>query len=484
MYKAKNLVVPPRPIIQEPCSCLWRLVEQQKTREHEERRQVEHAAKHTSNAVKLVKTALGFTGAFNEDDETEVEMKPHDIGASLGQRGEGDGNDEYSRATGRADTGSAKNHNEGRGPEPYGVAPGTSAGRGGRGHTYTPSTSTVPGEFPSEKVEHSAPAALRLAEPIGAPTQTALMTGPDGRPIVQTFKTAHESPVSTASTAYEEELALRAQAEQTRIATAQAEALERSKHREEQRKWRQERDERAALKSGAMNKSSGGALASRPLPDVFARNIKKRLAKSSENKIASLISYREELVNILHLLIPPRRPHDSSSTHPPIVSPVPHTSLCHTCMDQLMHHLFHSPATRSPYILDHSTSAYLSLIDDCHSSLSTHTGMESLTHYELDIILRAELSVTEWRIAVKLARYHKRTSFLDIFPVRLGEYAQLEVNRSGLGKGPGIVERLKEKAIGAVGMGSLFGARKGSSAVQGPGGREGMTNAFDQSDMY
>jgi hypothetical protein len=83
-------------------------------------------------------------------------------------------------------------------------------------------------------------------------------------------------------------------------------------------------------------------------------------------------------------------------------------------MDSLAHYLYSSPVRFSPYLADHSTRAYLSLVDDATSSLSLHVPLERITHHELDRILRGELAVAEWRISFKLARYHQRHDYMSI----------------------------------------------------------------------
>lgn len=61
--------------------------------------------------------------------------------------------------------------------------------------------------------------------------------------------------------------------------------------------------------------------------------------------------------------------------------------------------------------------------------------------------MRGELAVLEWRLALKLSRYHAKvrlwsapllrpqTDLLSLFPVTLGEYAELTTNHD-LGKQP------------------------------------------------
>ncbi|KAI9098216.1 hypothetical protein DFS34DRAFT_694425 [Phlyctochytrium arcticum] len=181
------------------------------------------------------------------------------------------------------------------------------------------------------------------------------------------------------------------------------------------------------------------ALATRARHDTVARWVKKRFAKSSENKIGALASYREDLLVLLEALIPLTNTSSSSGLHPPLIRPVPHTPLCAHCRSLLTYALHISPARVSPYIYEHSTVAFLSLIDFAEAYLSQPAQKGSklpqvipsltggITRGSIYATLRAELSVVEWRVSLKLARYHKRCQYLTLFPVRIGEFAQLTV---------------------------------------------------------
>ncbi|KAI8817528.1 uncharacterized protein EV422DRAFT_570575 [Fimicolochytrium jonesii] len=189
-------------------------------------------------------------------------------------------------------------------------------------------------------------------------------------------------------------------------------------------------------------------------PDVVVRALKKRFTKSTENKLGTLFSYREDLVNTLYDLIPTSHAHKRHISHPPLIDPVPDTLLCQTCQTVLTYACYYSPAARTPYLRDHSAATYLALVDDATAALSCNTDIEPITHRHVNSALRAELSVVDWRIALKVARYHKRTGFMDMFPVRIGEFAELEV----LKKPPsndGIVKKTGKKLLQTVGLGGL-----------------------------
>ncbi|KAJ3183624.1 hypothetical protein HDU85_002053 [Gaertneriomyces sp. JEL0708] len=187
--------------------------------------------------------------------------------------------------------------------------------------------------------------------------------------------------------------------------------------------------------------------------------------KTEGDKLADLLSYREDLVHLLETLIPSRRRHDPHATHPPVVTPVPHTPLCVACQQSLAYGLYYTPPARDKFLRKSCTAAFLSLIDDATASLSGSLPMEYLTHHQLDSILRRELAVVEWRVAVKLARYHKQTGFLKEFPVRIGEYGEFQVNVKPPSAPEGIVKRTGKKIMSAVGLGTSEGP---SGKVQGP----------------
>ncbi|KAJ3173388.1 hypothetical protein HDU87_007657 [Geranomyces variabilis] len=187
-------------------------------------------------------------------------------------------------------------------------------------------------------------------------------------------------------------------------------------------------DARKLSKEDALQRR-GGSLALKSRPDAFIRAFKSRISQSSENKLGDLISYREDLFNTLVALIPTASGANAPrGIHQPLIRPLPSTPLCQTCMLNLAHELYVSPAVKSPYIRAHSTAAYLALIDDATAALDADACLERVTHSQLNSIIRVELAVVEWRISLKLARYHKRTGFLDMFPVRLGEFAQFVVD--------------------------------------------------------
>ncbi|KAJ3008578.1 hypothetical protein HKX48_008448 [Thoreauomyces humboldtii] len=219
--------------------------------------------------------------------------------------------------------------------------------------------------------------------------------------------------------------------------------------------------DRRNQKTAYLNK---GSLAGKQHPDVYIRAFKKRFSQSSENKLGKLISYREDLVSTLGELVPLQNKHDRTSSHPPVITPVPRTPLCRPCLDALTYALYFSPARSTPYLREHSTSGYLSIIDDAVASLQAGVPMEYITHKDVDTVFRAELAVTEWRITLKLARFHKRTGYLDAFPVRIGEYAELKVaNQSP--KSDGIVKKAGKKVMAAVGLGNAAGPASGKQGA-------------------
>ncbi|KAI9101921.1 hypothetical protein DFS34DRAFT_436360 [Phlyctochytrium arcticum] len=190
----------------------------------------------------------------------------------------------------------------------------------------------------------------------------------------------------------------------------------------------------------------------------------KLLGKTNEQKIGELISYREDLVNLLHTLIPSTRLHDAHTTHPPVILPIPHTPLCASCQCQLAYAMYYSPGAHSTFIRESATASFLALLDDCTASMEAGLPLEYITHHQLDSILRHELAVIEWRVAVFLAKFHKKTGFLKEFPIRLGEYGEFEVNVKPPGAPEGIVKKTGKKILSAVGLGASEGP---SGQVQG-----------------
>ena len=158
--------------------------------------------------------------------------------------------------------------------------------------------------------------------------------------------------------------------------------------------------------------------------------------------------------------MPPKRPYDQSGSREPIISPVPHTSLCPACLNSLAHSLFVSPVRRSPYLREQSVRAFLSLVDDATASLATGYPLERISHHDLDFILRAELAVIEWRLAIKLARLNQRIAFFDTFQVELGEYSRLQPSKLPIPGKQSLITRAKNKIWDSIGM-------SGMSAISG-----------------
>ncbi|TPX67930.1 hypothetical protein SpCBS45565_g03450 [Spizellomyces sp. 'palustris'] len=234
---------------------------------------------------------------------------------------------------------------------------------------------------------------------------------------------------------------------------------------------RQEIPEEAARRAQTkteMLKKKGLRLAGRYHPDVCARQIKKRFAKSSENKIGALTSYRGDLMDILENLIPLRHPEDPHSTHIPIIIPIPNTQLCHSCQTYLTYAAYYAPVAKTPYLCEHATTGFMSLIDDATASLETNLPIEPITHHQLYGILRAELSVVEWRMALKLARFQKRTGFLEMFPVRIGEFAEMEVAKRPVTEEPGLLKGTANKVLRAVGLKKSFPGPSAGSVPDTP----------------
>ncbi|CCG84222.1 protein of unknown function [Taphrina deformans PYCC 5710] len=179
-------------------------------------------------------------------------------------------------------------------------------------------------------------------------------------------------------------------------------------------------------------------LADRPIPDLLVRRIKKNIRKSSEHKLRELVSYKAELLNTLQTLVPQRIPIKSSTPDSRVTedaksdrrSDFGQTWLCDHCLTQLKTYLYYAPTSRSPYLYEHSVPAYLSLLDDAILAVKSDSDMERVTHHELNSILMAELSVVEWRLSLKLARFHRKTGYLGVFPMEVGPYANLEIKRA------------------------------------------------------
>ncbi|KAI8908223.1 hypothetical protein DFJ77DRAFT_474248 [Powellomyces hirtus] len=281
------------------------------------------------------------------------------------------------------------------------------------------------------------------------------------RSMMEQAREAIPNPLNALPAAFskkKDEIALAAEGAGSEIANTKGVAVQATKAPfvlEEDPSFKMEKpadvDARVALKSKVLKKR--GALTGLNHPDVLIRTIKKRLSKSSENKLGALLSYREDLVNTLTSLIPSSGKYNPRSRHPPVIKPVPNTTLCPTCAQNLTCAMYYSPAARTPYIREHSTAAYLALVDDAIAALGCGMPMEHITHPQLESILRVELSVVEWRITLKLARYHKRTGFLDMFPVRIGEFAEMEFNPNTPVQHDGLVKKAGKKLMRAVGLG-------------------------------
>jgi len=72
----------------------------------------------------------------------------------------------------------------------------------------------------------------------------------------------------------------------------------------------------------------------------------------------------------------------------------------------------------------------LALVEDAVSSLQQNLPMESILHHMLNVVLRGELAAVEWRLCIKLAKYHEHKQFPDLFPTQhVGECAAVKVNR-------------------------------------------------------
>ncbi|KAJ3172125.1 hypothetical protein HDU88_006939 [Geranomyces variabilis] len=233
---------------------------------------------------------------------------------------------------------------------------------------------------------------------------------------------------------------------------------------------RQRADEARKVRKEEALQHRGGSLALKSRPDALIRALKRRISQSSENKLGDLISYREDLFNTLVALIPTAGGTNAPrGIHQPFIRPVPSTPLCQTCTLNLSHELYVSPAVKSPYIRAHSTAAYLALVDDATAALDADASLERVTHSQLNSIIRVELAVVEWRISLKLARYHKRTGFLDMFPVRLGEFAQFEVNDRSPVQPEGLLSKASKTIKKAVGL----------SGAAAPAAKQGAETAVE-----
>lgn len=171
-------------------------------------------------------------------------------------------------------------------------------------------------------------------------------------------------------------------------------------------------------------------LADRPIPDLLIRRVKKNIRKSSEHKLRELVSYKAELLNSLRALVPKHTEAQLTEQDSFSRSEFGQTWLCKSCLTQLKTYLYYTPVARSTYLYEHSVPSYLSLLDDAIAAVNYNTEMEDITHHELSSILHAELSVIEWRLSLKLARFHKKTGYLGVFPMEVGDYADLEIKRS------------------------------------------------------
>lgn len=107
--------------------------------------------------------------------------------------------------------------------------------------------------------------------------------------------------------------------------------------------------------------------------------------------------YREDLVVCLSSLIPA---YQQIGKDHPVFHPDSH--LCQSCASTLAHNLYYSPARFEPYLAEHSTRGYLTLIDDAVASYDLNAPMETISHHELERVLRGELAVIEWRITLKV----------------------------------------------------------------------------------
>ncbi|KAJ9123965.1 hypothetical protein QFC22_000756 [Naganishia vaughanmartiniae] len=138
-------------------------------------------------------------------------------------------------------------------------------------------------------------------------------------------------------------------------------------------RYNPEREDPRVAEERSMRKAQAkGKLATKVKPDPLGRKGKNYFAKSSETKMRELTAYREDVVAMLHSLIPD---YSSEQSHRPVVHR--DSLLCSSCMITLTHFLYFSPARFQPYLSETSTRAYLSLVDDAVASSHTQTPMEA-----------------------------------------------------------------------------------------------------------
>ena len=77
-----------------------------------------------------------------------------------------------------------------------------------------------------------------------------------------------------------------------------------------------------------------------------------------------------------------------------------------------------------------------------------------ISHYELERVLRGELAAIEWRLAMKIARFHRKTDILNLFPVKVGEYAELRVNEQPPSHPEGVLKKTGKKILHTMGFGT------------------------------
>jgi hypothetical protein len=95
------------------------------------------------------------------------------------------------------------------------------------------------------------------------------------------------------------------------------------------------------------------------------------------------------------------------------------------------------------------------------SHLPHHPGCPSsnclasrISHHELERVLRGELAAIEWRLAMKIARFHKKTDILNLFPVKVGEYAELRVNEQPPSHPEGVLKKAGKRVLHTMGFGT------------------------------
>jgi len=166
------------------------------------------------------------------------------------------------------------------------------------------------------------------------------------------------------------------------------------------------------------------------------------------------------------ILVPTYNPHYASSrlSHNQH-SPPPGVYLCQGCSTYLAHSLYFIPSRHNIYLRETSTRSFLRLVDDAVQSLESQIEMEKIGIEELDMIIRAELAVIDWRMAVKLARMNMITGVLDIFPVNLGEFADFKAITGSGQKREGFLKRVSKKALTALGV---TAGSTGANVASGP----------------